>query len=103
MPWIVMTPYTCAVKFEDLIGEKGGGSLPRQQETIIRIAQYLGYKLSQADLQTIIDNLFGGTYSFREGKIGEWKHYFNDQHKTAFKKIAGQLLIDLGYENDFNW
>jgi len=33
---------------------------------------------------------------------GKWGHWNNLQKKT-FKKIAGQQLIDLGYEKDFNW
>lgn len=39
----------------------------------------------------------------RSGKIGGWKAYFNDQHIAKFKDIAGQLLIDCGYESDLNW
>ncbi len=41
--------------------------------------------------------------TFRSGKTGEWKKYFNDEHKRVFKEIAGDLLIQLGYEKDHNW
>ncbi len=41
--------------------------------------------------------------TFRSGKTGEWKKYFNDEHKRVFKEIAGDLLIKLGYEKDLNW
>lgn len=40
---------------------------------------------------------------YRKGISGDWKNYFTEKHKTAFKKAAGQLLIDLDYEKDFNW
>lgn len=43
------------------------------------------------------------TLTFRKGVAGEWKAHFNEEHKRIFKNIAGQLLIDLGYEKDFNW
>ncbi len=39
----------------------------------------------------------------RKGIIGDWKNYFNDNHKKKFKEIAGDLLIELGYEKDYNW
>lgn len=29
--------------------------------------------------------------------------YFSAEHKDTFKEVAGQLLIDLGYEQDFDW
>lgn len=41
--------------------------------------------------------------TFRSGKTGEWKKYFNDEHKRIFKEIAGELLIKLGYEKDLDW
>ncbi len=41
--------------------------------------------------------------TFRKGKSGGWKNAFTQEHKDIFKEIAGQLLIDLGYENDTNW
>ena len=43
------------------------------------------------------------TQTFRKGVAGEWKTHFKEAHKRVFKEIAGQLLIDLGYEKDFNW
>ena len=45
----------------------------------------------------------GRSPTFRSGKTGEWKKYFKDEHKQLFKDIAGDLLIQLGYEKDKNW
>lgn len=39
----------------------------------------------------------------RSGKPGEWKTYFKPEHKKLFKKNLGELLIELGYEKNFNW
>jgi len=35
--------------------------------------------------------------------IGRWKKDMNNEEKELFKKIAGKLLIELGYEKDNNW
>ncbi|MFC2155562.1 sulfotransferase domain-containing protein [Acidobacteriota bacterium] len=40
---------------------------------------------------------------FRKGISGDWKNYFMEEHKKAFKDAAGKLLIDLRYEKDMDW
>jgi len=40
---------------------------------------------------------------YRKGQPGDWKNYFTENTCKWFKEIAGQKLIDLGYENDMNW
>ncbi len=39
----------------------------------------------------------------RKGVVGEWRYEFTQEHKDYFKEIAGELLIELGYEHDANW
>ncbi len=39
----------------------------------------------------------------RKAAVGDWTNHFNDEHRDAFKRIAGQALIRLGYETDLNW
>lgn len=40
---------------------------------------------------------------FRKGVSGDWKNHFTPQLKTQFKEVAGQALIDFGYETDMDW
>src|SRR5581483_4268229 len=96
LPWLNTSGVLC-IRFEDLIGPKGGNSQKVQFETIRKIADQLEIQLSEERLEEIANNLFGNTWTFREGKIGAWKKYFKSEHITAFKKIAGKLLINLGY------
>jgi len=35
---------------------------------------------------------------YRKGVVGDWENYFTDQHIDTVKKIAGKLLVKLGYE-----
>lgn len=102
LPW-KNHPSFYTVKFEDLVGPNGGGTIEAQRKEITNIANYLGLNLSAEKIDDVTNNLFGGTFTFREGKIGSWKNHFSQQHKKEFKKIAGQLLIDLGYEKNLNW
>lgn len=102
MPWKEV-PDICTIRFEDLVGPHGGGSYEAQRACIHKIAHHLGIELSEQRVAYIAQRLFGNTPTFREGKIGSWRTHFNEEHKTLFKEMAGQLLIDLGYESDFNW
>ena len=93
----------CLIKFENLVGPKGGGTFDLQFKEISKICNYLKIEAKHENIKNIANNLFGETATFRQGQIGSWKNCFNPIHKICFKKIAGQLLIDLGYENDLNW
>ena len=42
-------------------------------------------------------------HTFRTGQIGGWKNAFTAEHTDAFKRVAGHLLIELGYEKDYDW
>jgi len=129
MPW-QNNPKFITVKFENLVGKKGGGSSATQLKELKKIAKHLGIKIDDNNLkylrksinnfvksmylsnseffdlsETIFGNVLPGSaqQSFRSGQIGAWKNHFKPYHKESFKKIAGQLLIDLGYEPSFEW
>lgn len=91
------------VRFEMLVGPQGGGSKTEQVAEVAHIMRHIGLPVDFDKARAVADSLFGGTSTFREGQIGSWKKYFTEEHKNAFKKVAGQLLIDLGYETGFDW
>jgi hypothetical protein len=41
--------------------------------------------------------------TFRSGKTGGWRQQFGEEHKRLFKDVAGDLLVQLGYEQDDDW
>lgn len=102
LPW-QFQPFIYTTTFERLVGSHGGGSKRKQLKEIKNIACHLEIKLSTQQVEKIAEQLFGNTSTFRKGKIGSWKEHFTKQHKEDFKKIAGEILIELNYERDFNW
>jgi hypothetical protein len=40
---------------------------------------------------------------FRKGVAGDWENIFTERDKQGFKEAAGDLLIKLGYEKDYDW
>jgi Sulfotransferase domain len=39
----------------------------------------------------------------RKGIAGDWRHYFSENVKSAFKERFGALLLATGYEHDLDW
>ncbi|NGX34279.1 MAG: hypothetical protein K1060chlam1_00630 [Candidatus Anoxychlamydiales bacterium] len=91
------------VKFEDIVGEKGGGSISLQQQTIQQLSTFLNISLSEKQSEFLCKVLHGNSFTFRKGTIGSWREIFTQEHKKIFKRNFNHLLIDFGYEKDDKW
>ncbi len=97
-------PDTHLCRFEDLVGANGGGSDETQRREIESIANHINRTLSPGDVQRIARKTWSQDSStFRKGVIGDWKNHFNDAHREAFKRVAGQEIVDLGFEQNLDW
>ncbi len=38
-----------------------------------------------------------------KGQVGNWRTLFTASDKALFKQVAGDVLIQWGYEQDANW
>ncbi|VEP12700.1 Sulfotransferase domain protein [Hyella patelloides LEGE 07179] len=100
---------TLAIKFEDLVGERGGGSEEKRLRSVAQILDYLKINLSAEQIKTkfashILNPEESHTYKKgNKGSIGGWKKMFKESHKKEFKRVAGDILIDLDYEKDLSW
>jgi hypothetical protein len=99
--WLEQPAVLC-LRFEDLILDRAAAlgcildylvqrgftpRLPRDQEIAI-LEQAIAPKRS-------------GT--FRKGQPGNWREHFTNDNKASFKQQAGDLLLRLGYEKDYDW
>lgn len=93
------------LRFEDLVGTKGGGSDEKQYECLEKINLFLNLNYSKEQLDQICSSIWGGTGTFsnKKKKVGQWADLFKLKHISAFKKKYNNLLIDLGYESEPNW
>ena len=39
----------------------------------------------------------------RKGIVGDWRNYFTPRASEVFDGLAGEMLIELGYERDHDW
>jgi Sulfotransferase domain len=91
------------VRFEDLVGPRGGGSLERQINEIRACARFVGKSLADGQAENIAENIYGCGNTFRKGKIDSWRTVFSPEVKQLFKDQANRLLLDLGYETEPDW
>jgi hypothetical protein len=95
--------FVYTTRFERLVGARGGGSDHAQMEELCRIACHLDRPAHQATLRAAAADVFGGSWNFRRGQIGSWEEHLTEEHKMMFKAVAGDVLIELGYERDLDW
>jgi sulfotransferase 6B1 len=109
--WLGWTtdPETLSIRFEDLVGERGGGDEARRIDTIVAISQLLDSPMTREEVaekfaSTKVDP--EKSHTFRKGNkgaIGGWREKFTEEHKAEFKRVAGDMLIRLGDEQDNDW
>jgi hypothetical protein len=40
---------------------------------------------------------------YRKGVAGDWRNVYTDEERREFSELAGDLLVQLGYERDPDW
>lgn len=95
------------VKYEEL--------LERPEEEMERLLKFLGAEASEQTVRQCVgaasfSKLAGGRERgqeaasfFRKGIAGDWQNVFTGRDKRDFKAAAGNLLLELGYEEDNDW
>ena len=102
-------PNVYAVKFDDLVVERGGPAEEKRLHNVERILDHLGVSLSFEQIKSQFASYTLNpeeSHTFKKGgkgSIGGWKDLFNAEHKEAFKQVAGQTIIELGYEQSLDW
>jgi hypothetical protein len=103
LPWLDRED-VCVVRFEALVGPRGGGTKEEQISELGRMAAFLRPDLDRDGLAEAADGLFDpSSPTFRSGQAGDWRQHFLPEDVEAFKDVAGDLLIRLGYESGLDW
>lgn len=111
-----LDPDNLLLRYEELVGEQGGGTAEQQLNAIRSIAAFIQVEATEEKLATIAEQLYGNECdpfgngglqnyhsTFSQGQIGAWKKAFKEVHIKAFKHKLGNSLIELGYEQDYSW
>jgi hypothetical protein len=94
-------PEVMAIHFEDLVNDRTAALGRVADHFLGRVPLSASREVILASLEAAINPDRSPT--FRSGKTGEWTRVFTPEHKRIFKDIAGDLLIQLGYESSPDW
>lgn len=89
------------LKFENLVGPKGGGSLQKQIDALDRLAKYCQIRVSSNVLAESANGIFGGTHTFekgRGGQIGGWRQDMSLSNKEVLRAELGKITKRLDYD-----
>lgn len=97
------------VRYEDLIALN-------KVDVFLKLFNHIGIPITPKQLKNLLEKysfyrLSGGRTPgeedilnhYRKGISGDWKNFFKTGHKDAFKNTVGDILLDLGYEENANW
>lgn len=104
--YLAWTEYskTHVVHFEDLIGADGGGSKKNQEKAVRGVIDFLGLAYTESETSKICRKIYNPkSPTFNRGKTNRWKALFTEELKDIFKSVAGESLIEMGYEKDDSW
>lgn len=101
LPWLERQE-VLGIKFESLVHER--------EKTLLEIIHHaqnrgLSFVCSTDDvIQKVLLNIDPRrSPTFRSGKVGRWREAFTPELKELFKRVSGDLLIKLGYEDSLDW
>ena len=93
--WLFKHPHVCTVRFEELIGPKGGASRAQQLGAIQRILMHLNVSDDPEELAEKVYN--PNAFTFHEGKTGSWRKYYTARQLDLCEKRFGEVLDLYGY------
>jgi hypothetical protein len=101
LQWL-KTDHVCCLRYEDFMDRRLWAL-----ESMLDAIQATGYRIpvSRAEALTALEQAIQPARSrtFRAGRPGGWREYFTPAHKRLFLDKAGDLLVQLGYEDGSDW
>ncbi|MCH9610857.1 MAG: hypothetical protein SP1CHLAM42_09320 [Chlamydiales bacterium] len=97
-------PNALILRFEDYIGSAGGESNKRQEEVLEKLFMHFGIVMERSNIRKAADKVWGTkTTTMNKGTTGRWKEEFNPKVTKIFKEHWNQVLLDWGYETEWDW
>jgi hypothetical protein len=95
-------PNCLVIRYEDLIGDSRDAIIRQMAELY---AARCGHEV---DIEACMKSMAAQvapqkSHTFRSGKKSGWRSEFTAGHRKQFDAVAGELLIELGYERDHSW
>ena len=96
-------PDTLAVRFEELVGSRGGGDDQLRFDAVDRILRHAGVEMSPSEIahRFSVEKLDPReSQTFHRGMINTWREEFTPELAAAFEHQAGELNRSIGYPDE---
>jgi hypothetical protein len=100
-PWLKHS-CACTVKFESLVGARGGGSDEESLATLARVCDFLELSVGDSALRAAAQVSGQAGSTFRRGQVGTWTEEFSASNRALAKSAFERWVIGYGYEPDLN-
>jgi hypothetical protein len=85
------------LKFEDLVGPKGGGTMQAQSKSVQQVCEVLN--ADQNRVRDVTENLFGAEkHTFRKGKVSSWKREIPDSILPIVEEELTEVISMWDYD-----
>lgn len=101
LQWLGQQHVMC-VRYEDLLAHRDA-----TLSAMLEVVERTGYRISVPRERAL--GILNASIqpqrsrTFRSGRAGGWREHFTPEHKRLFLDVAGDLLVQLGYEKDDAW
>lgn len=93
--WLLHHPNVLKVRYEDLVGPRGGGSADRQVDTVRRVLAHIG---ADRDAEAIAERVYNPhAWSFYKGRSGGWRDRFTQRNLDRLTEQFSDVLDQYGY------
>ncbi len=90
-------PNCLLVRFEDLIGEQGGGNIDKQENVVKELAAYLNIDFDN-NISSKLNQIYNpSARTFRIGKIDSWKNSMDAESVEYLIEYCAELYNEIGY------
>lgn len=99
-PWLDPQDNVLCCRFEDLIGDAGGGSHAAQRARVTEIGQHVNRDLDEAELDRICLTAWSSqSPTFRKGAAGDWRVALSGSTLKYFNERVDERVMDAyGYK-----
>ena len=106
--WDYEQPHFLELRYEDLIDDEQGGfarvfeHYGFSDAAVERSMRFVEAASFKASVGRAVGEVAEGSH-LRSGRPGEWREAFEPRHVARMKELAGDALVQLGYERDQSW
>ena len=100
--WLSCDECLC-IRFEDLRSEARDDIVRRMAEFYLARCEDATVSVDECVRSMTARIAPHKSHTFRSGKKAGWQQEFNAEHRRLFDELAGDLLVELGYESNHDW